>query len=131
MFVRTITYTDFNGDKRTEEFRFHFNKSELLQMEMATEGGFSARVDRIIKANNQPELMKLMKSFLLDAYGVKSDDGRRFMKSPEISREFEECPAFDIIFTEMTIGKDAAKAAADFINGVTPEGMSKPMAEVN
>lgn len=128
MIVYNETYTDFNGTQRTEEYRFHFNKAELLEMEMATEGGFSARVNRIINANSHPELLKVMKTFILDAYGVKSEDGRRFMKSDEIRREFEESPVYSNIFMRLTTGPDAAKLAAEFINGVTPDDMSKPMA---
>lgn len=128
MIVKTITYTDYDGNQRTEEFRFHFNKAELLEMEMTTEGSFSARVNRIIKANSHSELVQIMKKFVLDAYGVKSDDGRRFMKSDEIRRSLVECPAYSIIFMELATDD---KAAADFINGVTPDDMPKPMAVAN
>jgi hypothetical protein len=128
MIVYTETYTDFNGNPRTEEFRFHFSKAELMEMELAVEGGFSARVQRIIDANSRPELLKVMKTFILDAYGVKSEDGRRFKKSDEIRREFEECPVYSTIFMRLTTGPDAAKLAAEFINGVTPDDMPKTMA---
>ena len=125
MIVYTETYTDFNGNKRTEDFRFHFNQAELLEMEMTTEGGFSARVQRIINANSHSELVQIMKKFVLDAYGVKSDDGRRFKKDEEIRRSLVECPAYSRIF--MRLASDD-KAAAEFINGVTPDDMPKPMA---
>lgn len=128
MIVYNETYTDFNGNSRTEEFRFHFNKAELMEMELAVEGGFSARVQRIINANSHPELLKVMKTFILDAYGVKSEDGRRFMKSEEIRREFMECPVYSTLFMRLTTGPDAAKLAAEFVNGVTPDDMPKPMA---
>lgn len=125
MIVYTETYTDFNGNQRTEDFRFHFNKAELLEMEMTTEGGFSARVQRIINANSHSELVMIMKKFVLDAFGVKSDDGRRFMKDDDIRRSLVECPAYSQIF--MRLASDD-KAAAEFINGVTPDDMPKPMA---
>ena len=128
MIVYTETYVDYDGNQRTEDFRFHFNQAELLEMEIATEGGFSARVNRIINANSQPELFQVMKTFILDAYGVKSEDGRRFMKTPEIRQEFLESPVYSRIMTRLTIGKDAANEASKFINGVTPEEMPKPMA---
>jgi hypothetical protein len=128
MIVYNETYIDYDGNQRTEEFRFHFSKAELLEMEMAIEGGFSARVNRIINANSHPELLKVMKTFILDAYGVKSEDGRRFKKSDEIRREFEESPVYSNIFMRLTTGKDAAKLAAEFVNGVTPDDMPKPMA---
>lgn len=125
MIVYTETYTDYDGNTRTEDFRFHFNQAELMDMEMSTEGGFSARVNRIINANSQTELFQIMKTFVLDAYGVKSEDGRRFMKDDEIRRSFQECPAYSKIFMRLATNSDEA---AKFINGVTPEDMPKPMA---
>lgn len=119
----TKTYTDFNGTQRTEDFFFHFNQAELMEMEMSTEGGFSARVQRIINANNRSDLIQIMKKFVLDAYGIKSDDGRRFMKDDEIRRSFVECPAYSMIFMELAIND---KAAAEFINKVVPADMPKP-----
>lgn len=131
MISYTEIYTDYAGNKRTEEFHFHYNQAELMEMELETEGGFSARVNRIINANNHPELYKLMKQFILGAYGVKSEDGRRFMKSDEIRRGFEESPVYEILMLRMTTGPNAATEASKFINGITPEGMPKPMATAN
>lgn len=128
MIVYPETYTDYDGNQRTEEFRFHFSQAELMEMELSTEGGFSARVNRIINANSHPELLQVMKTFILDAYGVKSDDGRRFMKNDEIRQAFLESPVYSRIFMRLTTGPNAGEEAAKFINGVTPEDMPKPMA---
>lgn len=128
MIVYTETYTDYDGTQRTEDFRFHFNQAELMEMELSTEGGFSARVNRIINANSHPELLQVMKTFVLDAYGVKSEDGRRFMKDADIRRAFVESPVYSKIFMRLTTGPNAAEEAAKFINGVTPDDMPKPMA---
>lgn len=128
MLTITEIYNDYLGNQRTEEFNFHYNQAELMEMELETEGGFSARVQRIVNANSYPELYKVMKQFILGSYGVKSEDGRRFMKSPEISRSFEESPVYERLMMRMTTGPDAANEAAKFINGITPEGMAKPMA---
>ena len=127
MITYTETYTDYAGNKRSEEFHFHYNQAELMEMELETEGGFSARVNRIVNANSHPELYRLMKQFILGAYGVKSEDGRRFMKSAEISRSFEESPVYETLMMRVTTGPNAAEEAAKFINGITPETMSKPM----
>lgn len=128
MIVYTETYPDYDGNQRTEEFRFHFSQAELMEMELSTEGGFSARVNRIINANSHPELLQVMKTFLLDAYGVKSEDGRRFKKNAEIRQAFLESPVYSRIFMRLTTGPNAADEAAKFINGVTPDDMPKPMA---
>lgn len=129
MITYTENYTDYAGNKRTEEFHFHYNQAELMEMELETEGGFSARVNRIINANSHPELYRLIKQFILGAYGVKSEDGRRFMKSDEIRRSFEESPVYEILMMRMTTGPNAGDEAAKFINGITPDTMPKPMAE--
>lgn len=122
MITITETYTDFNGTQRTEDFLFHFNQAELMEMEMSEEGGFSARVQRIINCNSQPELIKVIKKFVLDAYGVKSPDGRRFMKNDELRRSFEECPTYSKIFMRLVTDSNAA---ADWINKVVPDDMPK------
>ena len=123
MYVKRVSYIDYNGTNRTEDFRFHFTQAELAEMELSKEGGFSARVKAIMDANSKPDLIKIMKKFVLDAYGVKSEDGRRFMKNDEIRKAFEENPAYSIIFMELATNDEAA---AEFINGITPEGMPKP-----
>lgn len=122
MINKTITYTDYNGNSRTETFYFHFTQAEIMEMQLSVEGGFNARIQKIIDAKDQPSIIKLVKDFVLDAFGVKSDDGRRFMKSEELRRAFEENPAYSIIFMELATNADAA---AKFVNGVTPSDMPK------
>jgi hypothetical protein len=117
MIKKTVTYIDYNGTERTESFYFHFTHAEILDMEMTTEGGFAERVQRIIDANDQTSLLKVIKQFVLDAYGVKSDDGRRFIKNPEVKEAFIECPAYSEIYMEL-LSDD--KIASDFVNGVIP-----------
>lgn len=125
MITKTITYEDFNGKQRIEDFNFHLNKAELLELEASYEGGWSAHIQRVVNSNNNREIFNTMKDLLLRAYGVKSEDGRRFMKSEEIRRSFEESPAYEIILVELTLDKNAAKNAADFINGIVPKDMPK------
>lgn len=120
MIKKTITYEDFNGTNRTETFYFHFSQAEILEMEMSVAGGFAERIQKIVDAKDQPAIIKLVKDFVLDAYGEKSADGKRFMKSEEIRTAFVENPAYSEIFMELAT--DAAKAA-EFVNGVVPANM--------
>ena len=117
MIKKTLTYVDFNGQERTETFHFHFSETELLDMETSVDGGFSERVQRIVDAKDQGELLKILQKFVKDAYGVKSDDGRRFVKNEDVLAAFVESPAYPKIFMEL-LGDD--KAAAEFVNGVVP-----------
>lgn len=125
MTSKTITYKDWNGKDRTETFYFHFSQAELMEMEISHEGGFSERVKKIAAANNLPDMLKIWKNFVLDAYGVKSEDGRRFMKNEEIRQSFVECPAYSIIFMELATNTEAA---SNFINTVVPADMAAQVA---
>ena len=127
MIKKTVTYEDYNGEMRTETFYFHFTEAEILDMEMGTEGGFAERIQRIIDAKDQSALMKLIKKFVIDAYGVKSPDGKRFIKNDEVKAAFLECPAYSDIFMDMVTDD---KLAAEFVNGVVPKNMKNRFAEL-
>lgn len=118
MIKKTITYNDYNGVERTENFYFNLTKAELMEMEMSTNGGFAEMVTRIVEAKDAPEIIKTFKKLILKAYGIKSDDGRRFIKSEEISTAFEQTEAYSILFMELATDADAA---AKFVNGVGPD----------
>lgn len=117
MLKKTVTYKDFNGIERTEDFYFNMTKAECVDLSFSKEGGLDQFLSKVIKANNTPEIMKLFKDFVLMAYGEKSDDGRRFMKTPEIKQAFSETEAYSVIFMELV---QDANAAAEFVNNVIP-----------
>lgn len=127
MLKKTVTYKDLNGKERTETFYFHYFESEIMDMEMSEEGGLAERIQRIIDAKDQPSLLKVIKKFVIDAYGVKSDDGRRFDKSQEVKDAFLQCPAYSKIYMELLTDD---KLAADFVNQVVPEDMKDTLAAI-
>lgn len=118
MLKKTITYTDFNGEKREEDFYFHFSRAEILEKELSVEGGLGAMLRRIINAQDMPSLMKLFKELVLDAYGEKSPDGKRFIKSEELKTAFAQTEAYSILFTKLATDDEAA---AEFFNALIPE----------
>lgn len=128
MIKKTVTYTDYNGEQRTETFYFHYTEAEILDMEMSEEGSFADRIQRIIDAKDKTALMKLIKKFVIDAYGVKSEDGKRFMKNDELKTAFLECPAYSDIFMEMVTNDEIA---AEFVNGVIPSTMKDRVAKLS
>ena len=120
MLKKTITYTDYNGMERTEDFYFNLTKAELMEMEMGTTGGFAEMVQRIVAAKDAPAIIKIFKEMILKSYGQKSPDGRRFIKSAELREEFSQTEAFSILYMELATDD---KAAAKFVNGVMPAEM--------
>ena len=117
MLTREITYTDYNGVERTESFRFNLSKAELMEMEMSVTGGFGEMVERIISAKDTPSLIEIFKDLICRSYGVKSPDGRRFMKSKELTEEFTQTEAYSDLFMELALNSEKA---AEFVNGILP-----------
>lgn len=118
MLKKTVTYTDYDGTERTEDFYFNFSKSELMEMELSVDGGLKNRLERIIKANDQVQIMKEFKDIIIKSYGEKSADGKRFIKSPELSEAFMQTGAYDQIFMEICTNE---KAAVEFVDAIMPE----------
>lgn len=117
MLKKTITYTDFNGEEITEDFYFHLSKAELMEMQLEEEGGLVQRLDRIVKTKEVPQIVKVFKELLLKSYGVKSADGKRFIKNDEVREAFMQTQAYSDLFMELTTNADAAAA---FIKGILP-----------
>lgn len=117
MLKKTITYTDYNGVERTEDFYFNLTKAEAMEWEMSVNGGLTAMVQRITAAQDAPTIVKLFKELILKAYGEKSLDGKRFIKSKELSEAFAQTEAYSQLFMELAFD---AEAAAAFVNGITP-----------
>ena len=126
MVVKKIKYADFNGVEREEEFMFNLTEAEITEMELTTDGGLTDSIKKIVSAQNTPEIIKTFKMLLLKSYGEKSADGRRFIKSEELSKEFTQTNAYSQLFMELATDD---KAAIAFINGIIPDSMRERVAE--
>lgn len=120
MFFIEKTYTDFNGNQRTEKFYFNLTTAECVEMMVSKAGGLDVYMERIIESNNMAEIVALVKELLLRAYGEKSPDGREFMKSKEISDRFAATNAYSDIYMELSYD---AKKCADFFNRLIPDDL--------
>lgn len=128
MYKITETYTDYDDNQRTEDFYFNYSEAELTDLQFSVSGGLAGMIDKIIKTNDMPKLVELFRELIQKAYGEKSNDGRRFMKSPELTKEFTETVAYSQIY--MRLATDS-KAAQEFINKVVPKSMKDKMQQVN
>ena len=122
MLKKTITYTDYNGVERKEDFYFNLTKAEIMEMEMSISGGLTEMINRIVAAQDAPAIVKIFKELVLKAYGIKSPDGKRFIKSEELATEFAQTEAYSQLFMELATDADAASA---FVKCMVPnvEGM--------
>lgn len=126
MLKKTITYTDYNNVERKEDFYFNLSKAEVVEMEAGTVGGLAQMIDKIVAAQDTPSIIKLFKELILKAYGEKSADGKRFIKSPELAEAFSQTEAYTNLFMELATD---ANAAAEFVNGISPVDIPKDQIE--
>lgn len=118
MIEKTVTYKDYDGNERTETFFFHLTKADIVLMEHSVEGGFDKRLKRIVDSQDNVEIAKTFKKLILDSYGEKSPDGRRFIKNEKLREEFSQTEAFSIIFMSFL---ENPSVGAEFIKGIMPE----------
>lgn len=131
MLAKAITYTDYNGVKRTETFHFHLTKAELMEMELGTTGGMAEMMQRIVEAQDGPAIVKIFKDVILKAYGVKSPDGKQFMKKDPVTGvdyalAFSQTEAYSELFMELSTN---AEAGAAFVNGIMPADIAEEAAK--
>lgn len=126
MYKITKTYKDYDGNERTEDFYFNLTKAEILETQLSINGGLEKMVQKIINTQDSAAMIKLFKDLVLLAYGEKSEDGRRFIKSKEVKDNFSETEAYSEIFVELATDD---KAAAAFMNGIIPQEYRDEMAK--
>lgn len=124
MLTKTITYTDYNGVERTEDHFFNLTKADIMEMELSVSGGLAEHLRRIIAAKDTPAIVKEFKDLIIKSYGVKSPDGKRFIKNREMTEEFMQTEAFSQLFMELATDD---KAASMFVQGIIPSEMQKEL----
>lgn len=127
MHVITITYTDYDGNKRTEDFYFNLNESEVIKW-LTTTGDYT--LDKVLlrlsNEHNGQKIIEIFEDFMRRSYGIKSLDGRKFIKNEEVWNDFYQTEAYSKIFSGIIKN---AKSAADFINAIIPKDMSDAVAK--
>lgn len=130
MLAKPITYTDYNGVERTETFYFNLSQAELIDMQLGGKDGlYSNKLQKMIDNHDAAAIVATIKEFVLKSYGEKTDDGKRFIKSPEISEAFMQTEAYSQLITELL--SDDAKSS-EFILGIMPQALREAaVAEMN
>lgn len=128
MLVKKINYTDYDGNERSEEFYFNLNESEVIKF-LITPGDYTLDklVERLTKERNGQKTMEIFEELIHRSYGVKSLDGRKFVKNDQVWEDFYQTEAYNQLFKELVT--DAKKAAA-FVNGIIPKKMSSDISKI-
>lgn len=122
MLAKTITYKDYDGNERTETHYFHLTRAELALMDLSEMGGLRKRMERMMELQDGPSILEVLKSTVKAAYGVKSPDGRKFIKNDDVYNDFAQTEAYSVFMMEL-LGKPGA--AADFFKGILPEDIGR------
>lgn len=117
MLKKTFKFVDYNGNPRTEDHYFNLTQAEVTELELSVDGGLTAMIKRLVEAQNGGQIIKTMKNLILKSYGVKSPDGRRFIKNQEVRDAFVQTEAYSQLFMELATN---AQAASDFVAGIIP-----------
>lgn len=130
MITRTIAYTDYDGNQRKEKVYFNLTEFEATEIAMEMPDGIVEEINEGDKTTTALHLVEklggkgvidFIKKIVLKSYGLKSQDGRRIIKSDEISKEFSETPMFSQLMIELMTNETAA---SDFINAVIPPDLA-------
>ena len=127
MLKKTFKFVDYNGNPRTEDHYFNLTQAEVTELELSVDGGLTAMINRVVQAQNGRQIIDTMKDIILKSYGVKSPDGRRFIKNQEVRDAFVQTEAYSQLFMELATN---AQAASDFVAGIIPaQADAEPSAE--
>jgi hypothetical protein len=125
MYKMSVTYTDYNGNERKEDHYFNLNKAELIRMETSVNGGYTEMINRIIQAQDTASLINLFEELIQKSYGIKTPDGKGFVKNQKILDEFMATEAYSEVYMKLVTDSDEA---AKFVNGIVPADLAKKAA---
>lgn len=128
MIKKNVQYTDFNGDVQNENIYFNLTKAEITELEFSYGGGLREHIEKITSAKNNKELIKLFKEILILSVGMRSDDGKRFIKNDIIREKFLSSEAYSTIFMELAFNEEAA---IEFMTGVVPKDLAPNTNQLN
>lgn len=120
MFKYTVNYEDFDGNQQSETLFFNFSKPELMKLQMKDNGKYTDHLQVVAESNNPMEIMNAFSEIILMAYGQKSEDGKRFIKSDEAREEFSQSAAYDAFLFELIGDPDIMNK---FMVGVFPKDL--------
>lgn len=129
MYKKTITYEDYDGNERTEDFFFNLSQAELMEMDFSASGGLEKFIHRIIESQDSKRLIELFKEIIMKSYGEKSLDGKSFLKRRDghaLADDFAQTEAYSELFMELATDD---KAATEFINGIIPRKLAEEVAK--
>ena len=124
MLKKTIKYADLDGNEVTEDFYFHLSKAELTTMAIEEEG-IAERLRKLADGGERREIIQAFNDIIRMSVGHRSEDGKRFIKSPDEAQAFMESEAYGELFMELFTDP---VAAVEFVCAIAARRFPKPVA---
>lgn len=118
MYRTDVTYENFDGEQVTETCYFNLTKAEMLQLQLQYPEGYQVYLQRLVDDNNRKAMIDEFKHILSMSYGERSADGRKFVKSEEISNAFMASEAYSELFIKLISEEGYAEK---FMSAVMPK----------
>lgn len=132
MFKYTVEYEDFNENARKEDLYFHLSSPEMIRLTAEIGKPLDEYIKDLIDNEDLPTLIAFLEKMLLSSYGVKTTDGKSFMKSKEVRDAFEYSQAYAELFEAMLTDPNLARKFGENVsdkknkkNQVDPKVLSK------
>ena len=119
MITIDVKAEDFEGQVFTESCQFHLNKVELTELNLKYDGGIVGEMKRIEADGDTAKMFDFIKQLMILGYGRKSDNGKTFIKTKEITDEFQ----YGVVMPECLIQlleDESGLAVFKFIRGMMP-----------
>lgn len=127
MITREITYTDYNGDEQTEKYYFDLTVPEMLELSFSSAGDIQSTLERLSNSRKIGEIFNIIQTLIFKSVGVKSDDGKRFVKNEEVLNDFKQSRGYESFLMKMMQDTDYA---SKFIEQLIPQDRIKQIAGV-
>lgn len=119
MYKKTITYEDFNGEKQTEDFYFNLSKPEIVKLQLSIEGGLDKYIEGLAKESDPAKIIPFFERLIDISFGVKSEDGKRFLKDASYTEAFKQTAAYDEFYSQIILDQ-TGQEAINFVKGIMP-----------
>lgn len=126
MIKHEIEFENLEGEKIKKTFHFHISQAELTEWRLELDEGLEKRLEELNASTKvDAKVIAAFKEIISRAVGVTSEDGIRFIKTPEIRDGFMQSDAYSVLFMQLVT--DTA-FAAKFVSGVVPKSMGEKTA---
>lgn len=122
MLKKEVTYKDFNGNTVTDVLHFYLSEAQLMRLDAQYPDGLEGAIRGMVEREDKAAIFSLFEDLIALSYGVKSEDGKRFVRSDELQNEFLQSLAYDTLLVDIATSEEAAIA---FFQGVTARALGK------